>query len=124
MSTIMEKTIYNEIEKLETQQIKEVLETSSKKLRQYYNNPRTNYRDMMEAINLVNIVLQSCKLELSIRLFQNLLNSSIEFLEDPEGHTVDEYKELFTKVRDSIIDVKDLTKEGRDLKSLFFFIQK
>ena len=109
----MEKTIYSEIEKLETQQIKEVLETSSKKLRQYYNNPRTNYRGVMEAIDRVNVVLQSCRLELSTRMLQKLLDSMIGFIEESDGHTVDEYKELFTKLKDSLISIKDLTKGER-----------
>lgn len=110
----MEKTIYNEIEKLETQQIKEVLETSSKKLRQYYDDPRTNYKDMVDAINRVNLILQSGRLELSIRMLQNLLDSIIGFIEDSEGHTLEEYKELFTRIRDSIVSIKDLTRGERD----------
>lgn len=109
----MEKTIYSEIEKLETQEIKEVLETSAKKLRQYYEDPRTNYKNVMEAINRVNLILQSCRLELSTRMLQNLLDSMIGFIEETEGHTVDEYKELFTKLRDSLISIKDLTRGER-----------
>ena len=109
----MEKIIYNEIEKLETQQIKEVLETSAKKLRQYYDDPRTSYMDVVEAMNRVNLVLQSCRLELSTRMLQNLLDSVIGFIEDSKGHTVEEYKEMFTNVRNSLISIKDLTKGER-----------
>jgi hypothetical protein len=109
----MVKTIYEEVEKLETPQIKEVLETSAKKLRQYYENPRTNYKDVLDAINRVNLVLQSCRLELSTRMLRDLLDSIIGFIEDSNGHTVEEYKDLFTRVRDSLISIKDLTKEER-----------